>query len=281
MLTLWLLSMGWLIRYEAFPHWFDSTVQGYREMSRHLPALRDSWMKILSEGEHVGYVNNSIEMTEVEGEEQLQMNTQILLRIRYGGGLELVRLSNEVQLDARQNLMGSFSTFSLAAMSGSLRLEPVEETRTFEMTVTFNQMQFSRSITLPPGAVISSPLMDTGLRAVKVGKTIRIRSFDPFSPSGELRTMEVTGVSRERRRFPGQEQEVEVTQVRIRFGDWDLKAEVDEFGRIVYQETPFGLTFVQSDASVAMKIPQNQAFDPVRLLSGQNLPSLINFPENL
>jgi len=273
--------MGWLIRYEAFPQFFDPTLQGYREMSRTLPALRDSWMKILSNGEHVGYVNSSIEMTEVEGEEQLQMRTQILIRVYYQGRFELVRLTNEVLLDSRQDLTGSLSTFSAGTYTGSLHLEPIEGSKDFTMTAQLNQMKFKRQISLPPGVVISSPLMDTGLRSVTVGKTVYIRTMDPFSPTGELRTVEVTGISVESRTLPGEERPLDVTLVSIKMGDWDLEAEIDEFGRIVRQETPFGMTFVQSDASTAMKIPKDNAFDPVQLLSTSSYPSFMKLPENL
>lgn len=280
-LSVWLVTMGWLIRYEAFPQWFDETMQGYRELSRHLPALRDSWMKIMSEDQHVGYVNSSIEMTDTAGEEQLQMSTQLFMRIDFQGSSQLLRLNNEVRLDARQNLKSSLSTFSMGPYAGRITLTPTEEERRFQMEVQFNEIKFQRMVDLPAGAVISSPLLDAGLRTVKVGKTVKIRSMDPFSPSAELRTVEITGLSSSTRTLPGESQEVDVTRVQMKFGEWILFAEVDEYGRIVTQETPFGLTFVQSEANSAMKIPDENSLDPFTLLSSPALTSMIKLPVSL
>lgn len=273
--------MGWLVRYEAFPQWFDETMQGYRELSRHLPALRDSWMKIMADDKHVGYVNSSIEMMEADGEEQLQMSTQLFIRIAFQGQTQLLRLNNEVRLDSRQEMQSSLSTFSMGPYNGRLSLTPREEKNKFVMEVQFNEIKFKRDVDFPPGVVISSPLMDAGLRTVKVGKTVKIRSMDPFSPAGELQTVAITGLSVESRILPGETQALEVTRVQIKFGDWLLHAEVDEFGRIVTQETPFGLTFVQSEANEAMKIPHENSLDPLTLLSSPAMPSLMNLPVSL
>lgn len=280
-LTVWLLTLGWLIRYEAFPHWFDETMQGYRELSRHMPALRDSWMKIMDGDRHVGYINSAIEMIDVEGEEQLQLSTQLFMRIYYQGQLQLLRLYNEVHLDASQELQGSVSSFSMGPFDGKLSVEPQEKNDRFLMKVEFNDFKFQKEIDLPPGVVMSSPLMDAGLRNVKVGRTVKIRSMDPFSPTGELRTMEITGLSSESRVLPGGDQSVEVTRVQITFGELLLHAEVDEFGRIVTQETPFGLVFVQSEANEAMKIPAQNALDPQTLLSSPAMSSMMKFPVSL
>ncbi len=280
-IALWFISMGWLIRYEAFPQWFDPTIQGYRELSRHLPALRDSWMKIMADDKHVGYVNSAIEMMEVAGEEQLQMSTQLYIRIAFQGQTQLLRLDNEVRLDSRQEMKSSLSTFSMGPFSGRLSLTPRNEKNTFLMEVQFNEIKFQRDVELPPGVVISSPLMDAGIRTVKVGKTVKIRSMDPFSPSGDLQTVTITGLSAESRILPVETQAVEVTRVQMKFGDWLLDAEVDEFGRIVMQETQFGLTFVQSEANTAMKIPAANSLDPLTLMTSPAMPSLINFPVSL
>lgn len=280
-ITVWLVAAGWLIRFEAFPHLFDETMQGYRELSKHLPAMRDSWMRIMAGDEHVGYVNSSIEMMDAQGEEQLVLSTQLQIRIQFQGDLELLRLDNKVTLDARQELLASLSTFSMGPFEGSLSLTPAEDSDKFEMAVQFNDLKFVRSIDIPEGAVISSPLLDAGLRAVKVGRTVKIRSMDPFSPSGDLRTMEITGLSTSSRRLPGETSEVEVTRVKMKVGELVLHAEVDEYGRIVQQDTPFGITFVLSESGQAMKVPKGNALDPSTLLSSSSLPSYINLPGTL
>ncbi len=279
--SVWLATMGWLIRYEAFAHIFDPTLQGYRELSKNLPALRDSWMKIVSGGQHVGYINSSIEMVDFQGEEQLHMGTQVLLKVWVNGDLELFRLNNKVQLNARQKLIGSVSTFAVGLYSGNITIEPVSGENSFMLSFRLNDLKFKREINLPAGAVISSPIMDAGLRNVKVGRTVKIRSVDPFSPSGEVKTVELTGLSSVKVKLPGESREVEVTTVAMKMGELVVEADVDEYGRILRQETPFGLTFIQADAGDAMKIPKGQGFDPMNLLSGDSISPFLKLQGRL
>jgi len=279
--SVWFISMGWLIRFEAFPHVFDDNMQGYRELAKHMPAMRDSWMKVMSGDQHVGYVNSATEMTDFEGNEQLVLTTQLIIRIDFQGELQLLRLNNEVKLDAKQELLGSSSSLSMGSFTGKLTLSPIDDSDKFELSAQLNEMEFKRQIDIPKGGVISSPFMDSSLRAVRKGRTVKIRSMDPFSPSADFRVVEVTGLSSSFQTLPGDSREVEVTRVEMKIGDLILHAEVDEYGRIVRQETPFGITFEISDASGAMKIPKTNALNPASLLSSSAFPSLINLPENL
>lgn len=278
MVSVWLLCMGWLIRYEAFPHWFDDTVQGYKMLSRDLPAIRDTWMKVMASGKHVGYVNTSIEMEDKEGQEILLMSTQLLLRLDLQGTTQMLRLQNNVRLNARHELMGSESRFSLGRMSGQMDITGTERGETFDVAATFNEIQFNRQIRIPSGAVLFSPLMDAVIGSVRPGRSMKIRTLDPFSFSGELRTIEMKGLSSSRQKLEGEDREVLVTRVAVHVGDLVLHSEVDEFGRVLRQETPFGLIFEQSSAQEAMKVPPENNLNPLTLLSSPAFPTLMNLP---
>lgn len=275
LLVLWLTSTAWLVRYEAFPHVFDGTLQGYRDLANDLPAMRDTWMKVYAGGEHVGYLNSSIEMEEAEGREELTMTTQLVLRILFQGRPETLRFTNDVRLNARHELLQSDSGFSLAALSGDLLLKPMEKKGDFELQIEINGMKLTRMVTVPEEAVISSPMMDQGLRSVKPGQVLRIRTLDPFSMSGELQTVEIRGISRKIKSLPGESQELEVTRVETHFGDLVLESEVDQFGRALWQQTPFGLSFLISQPQEAMKIPDQNAVDPAELLSSSLFSNLL------
>ncbi|MEX2606535.1 MAG: hypothetical protein WD708_04250, partial [Kiritimatiellia bacterium] len=278
LVSVWLLCMGWLIRYEAFPHWFDDTVQGYKSLSRDLPAIRDTWMKVMAEGKHVGYVNSSIEMEDQEGQEMLLMSTQLLLRIDLQGVTEMLRLHNKVRLNSRHELTGSESSFSLGRISGQMNITGTEKNEIFDVAAQLNEIQFNRQIRIPAGAVLFSPLMDAGMRSVRPGRSLKIRTLDPFSFSGELQTVEIKGLSSERRLLEGEEREVLVTRVAVHVGDLVLYSEVDEFGRVLRQETPFGLIFVQSTAQQAMKVPPENNLNPLTLISSPAFPTMMNLP---
>lgn len=274
----WLVSMAWLVRYEAYPYLFDGTVQGYRELSNNLPAMRDTWMKVFAEGDHVGYLNSSIEIEDAEGNEELVMSTQLMLRILFQGQPETLRFRNKVRLNARHELQSSESGFFLAGISGDLNLTPQGEPGSYQLAIEVNDLKFARSVTIPSEAVISSPLMDQGLRAVRPGQVLRIRALDPFSMSGELQTIELQGISSEVKVLPGESQPLTATRVETRFGEIVLESEVDQFGRIIWQQTPFGLTLVLSDPQQAMKVPDKNALDPKTLFSSPLFRSFL--PEN-
>jgi hypothetical protein len=270
--------MGWLIRYEAFPHWFDDTVQGYKMLSRDLPAIRDTWMKVMSDGKHVGYVNSSIEMEDVEGQEVLVMSTQMQLRIDLQGTAEMLRLQNEVKLNSQHELIGSESDFSLGRISGQLNIMGTDRKDAFDVKAQFNEIQFNRQIRIPPGAVLFSPLMDAGMRSVRPGRSMKIRTLDPFSFSGELQTVEIKGIESSRRRLEGEDRDLLVTRVAVHVGDMVLYSDVDEYGRVLRQETPFGLIFVQSTAHEAMKVPPENKLNPLTLISSPAFPTMMNLP---
>jgi hypothetical protein len=275
-LILWLGSMGWLVRFEAYPYLFDDTVQGYRELSGDLPALRDSWMKILSNGEHVGYLNSTIEMEDVEGKEELVLATSLSLQVRFQGRPQPLRFQNEVRLNPRHELVSSASSFFLSGISGSLNLIPSGVPNEYRLDLEVNEVKLSRKVTLPDEAIISSPLMDQVLRDVRPGQTLRIRSMDPFSMSGELQTIEITGMKTERKFIPLFDEFLEVTRVESRFGDLVLESDVDEYGRVLWQKTPFGLTFVHSTANRAVRLPEGNALDPAELFSSNLFDSILS-----
>jgi len=277
----WLGSMGWLIRFEAYPHLFDETVQGYRELSRDLPAIRDTWMKVFSNGDHVGYLHSFIEMKDVKGEEELNMTTELVLRIYFNGRKETLRFNNTIRLNARHELLGSESGFFLAGLSGDLFLTPLEKPGEYEMKIEVNDLSFNRTVSIPEEAIISSPFMDQGLRSVKSGQTLRVRAVDPFSMSSELTTIEIRGISSKTTTLPGENQTLKVTRVETHFDDLVVVSDVDQFGRILWQKTPFGLTFRISTADQAVDIPDHHALDPAELFSSPFLQTVLPGAETL
>ena len=88
LLSVWLGCMGWLLRFEAYPEWFTGDALGYKTLSKQMPALRDSWMKLSYDGQHVGYSHSSVEMEEVDQEEQLLLRNTLFLRVWMPNGIE-------------------------------------------------------------------------------------------------------------------------------------------------------------------------------------------------
>jgi hypothetical protein len=56
-------------------------------------------------------------------------------------------------------------------------------------------------------------------------------------------------------------------------GEITLRAWVDDYGRVMRQETPFGLVLVASTAQQAMQIPSGNAVEPLSLLKNNLITS--------
>jgi len=278
LLLLWLAAVSWLIRYEAFPHRFEDTVRGYPALARQMPAIRDTWMKVLYDGDHVGYVNSSIEIEEEEGRERVVMRTNLQIRLRMGNGIDTLQFDSEVRLSSRQELLGSESDFSFGRLKGAARLEPMKGEGRYRLVTSLNGMEWAREVRLPRDAILASPLLDAGLRNIRPGRTLRVRTIDPLSPGGEPRTLEITAGPAERRQPPGYEEPVEVTRLTMRMGEIEFQSLVDEYGRIVWQETPFGLLLVRTEPRLAMRVPSDNAVSPADLMSASPFSSFNPMP---
>ncbi len=233
-------------------------------------------MKVRSGGEHVGYLNSSIEMTDAGGQEELILTTKLSLQILFQGRIQPMRFQNQVRLNPRQELMSSESSFFLAGISGKLNLTPEGEDGDYQLDLMVNDIRISRQVSLPDEAIISSPLMDQVVRNVRAGQTLRIRALDPFSVSGELQTIEVRGIETERVYSHRYDQFLEVTLVESQLGDMVMESSVDEYGRVLWQKTPFGITLVDSTSNSAVQVPEGNALDPAALFSAPLFNSILS-----
>lgn len=266
-LSVWLGCMAWLIRYEAFPHLFEDTLQGYQALARDMPALRDSWMKVMANDQHVGYANSTIELEEDNGRESLSMRSQFQLRVLWQETQHTLRFNSQIRLGQNQQLLKAVFTFSMADYSGDMTITPTDTKDDFLLTGRIQSMPpFQRRIKIPPEALLSSPLLDAGLQAVRPGGFRRIRTIDPLSATGETRDMIVRGESYEVLRFSDDSPPIRVTRISMQMGEITLRAWVDDYGRVMRQETPFGLVLVASTAQQAMQIPSGNAVEPLSLL---------------
>jgi hypothetical protein len=277
--------MGWLIRFEAFPHWFEETSRGYETLTHDLPALRDSWMKVFADDRHVGYVHSSTQIEEVEGREQLALNSQMVLRLLLGGEPRMLRFHSEVRLNGDSEFLRSSLSCSISGLlKGEISLEPEPGDTRYRMRLemeleTMPDVRLSRLIEVPRDVIVASPLLDNGLRALRPGQVMRIRTLDPFSVDGSTRTLVLRGEKDDGWNEVTMDGErLDVRKVSMTLGDIRLNAWLDEYGRTLRQETPFGLTLVLSDSNKAVQIPGENSLDFSELLNRSPLSSFSEFP---
>lgn len=264
LLLTWLGSLAWLIRYEAFPHWFEETVQGYRMLLRDLPAVQDSWMKIYAGDQHVGYTNSTLELAEVDGREDWVLKSQVQLMVAMPDVLAPLRVSSAVHLHNQHQLTRFEVQVYFQRLQGYVTGQRFEGD-TFDVSLSAGNVQMQRRVTLPPDVILISPFGETALRSLRDGQQMRMRTFDPLSLSGDTREMILRG---------GPSEEVtlrdgsrhEARTLTVSSGDMTVRVWADAQGLVLKQETPFGLTLEMSEVGEAIRIPEGQGLNPMGFL---------------
>ncbi len=273
LLLIWLGAVAWLIRWEAFPEWFEEDSAGYRTVLRELPAVRDTWMKVLAEGEHVGYANSTIELEEVEGREQLLLLSQFLLMVAMADGPEAFRVTTRARLSGAQQLRQFEADIFFQQWQGKIT-GVRSQGENFDVTLRFGPLALSRRVAISDRAVLNNPLGDVSLPPLREGQELRLRTVDPFSLSNEPREVVLRGEGEDLIRIGAQEPR-SASLISLRSGELTLRVWVDEFGQILRQETPFGLVLESSSVQEAIRIPRENALNPLTL---KQQPAFMSLP---
>jgi hypothetical protein len=286
--VIWIVSMGWLIRFEAFPQWFEETARGYETLTHDLPALRDSWMKVFAGEEHVGYVHSATQVQEQDGQEQLFMESRLVLNLRLTEERRVLYLDTQVTLDGNARFLRSRLWGSITGLlQGEMSLTPTETPNRFRLDLDLKianvpDVSFSRTVEVPPDVIVASPLLDNGFRSLRPGQTLRFRTLDPFSADGSTRMLVLRGEDGADWNDVEMDGEIlEVRKVSATLGEITVTAWLDSYGRTLRQETPFGLTLMLSDARKAVEVPEDAALDFQQLLQHSPLSPYSNLPVNL
>lgn len=286
-IAVWIGCTAWLIRFEAYPQWFEDTVQGYKELARELPAIRDSWLKVMVEDKHVGYAHSSTQIDEKDGEEVIVMSSQLYLRLLMPTGISDLRMRSEIRLDAREEFQASTLRFFLQDfVDGEINLNRVDARKNLVSIVgevkvlQLPPFKIDRTFELPSEAIVSSPLLDFGLSQLKPGEELRIRTLDPFSFGGSTQTLVLRGEAQEVWPEGPEGTEIKVYKVSMNLDQYNLSmnAWIDEYGRVLRQETPFGVHLVYSTSSQAGQIPEESALELNTFLSSSPIPTLQALP---
>ena len=120
-LGLWLLAMGWLIFYEAYPELRNQTSTGYRTFLAHGIMVMDRWMKISFQGKPIGYTHTSVDIDEANGANQYRINNRTILSLSIMGSRQRVSVNADAIVDALYKLK-SFS-FALTSTGYAINVD--------------------------------------------------------------------------------------------------------------------------------------------------------------
>lgn len=263
----WLLTMGWFVRYEAFPAYFTNTLEGYREVLSEGQLFVDSWMRILYRGQPIGYSHSSVEVVDDDPLEHYRMSSRTLLQMNLMGEVQQISVLAAGGLDVMYQLQ-SFN-FSLTARRYNLRLDGVRKGGdNFEVLIRSPSGKQKTTVVVPKDVILYSPMTDLAMRNLAIGSSLRVRTLDPASMS--VIDIIVTALRKETIRV--NDADHEATVLSVDYQGMKTLSWIDAQGKVLRQETPLGWTLEACDAEDAMAM----TFDPGQaqdMLAASAVPS--------
>ena len=264
-LLVWLVSIGWLLRFEAFPDWFVHSISGYKSLIRSKPALVDSWMKVDMNGTHIGYSHTEVELDENEGTDEYNVRNLTMLKLLMMGEGQRVKMTSDVVLDGSYGMKKFF--FAMSSRNYNLRLEGKrigDEEYDVELKSSGSSRQMQ--VRIPSDAVIYSPYLEMVLKELAPGASTRLKVFDPMSMATSVAVIRAI----ENESIVIKNEAIESTRLGIEFNGMKIEAWMDEDGQIVRQKTPFGWTMEACTPDVALSYDED-SFGSVDLIASAGI----------
>ena len=266
-LLVWLGLVCWLIRYEAFPGFFTRTIAGYEQLLSEDLVLVDSWMSVLHDGVPTGYTHTTMEMNEDDPDERYTVESRIHLNLNLLGKRQDIYATSSVYLDSAY-LLQRFS-FLLTADRYRFRLEACRaEGTTFEVVLKSGTVSQTATIEIPDDVILYSPASELALTRLRPGQQARVKTLDPAT-LGEVDVI-ANGLRTEAVRIGGVA--YEATVVEIEYQGLTLLSWIDDKGRLLKQQTPFGWSIERCTADEAIRAARTTAGKP-EILAGMAVPS--------
>lgn len=265
LLVAWIGTMAWLVRFEAYPEHFEQTISGYRGLFGDEMGVREQWMKIFWAGQPLGYTQTILDVDDKSPDAAYELTTNASINIPAlgGEGNRRFRISGDVRFDGSYRVQ----SFGVAATDGKMRFVARGkrmERDLFEVEHGLKDALTTSTVRIPDDAIVQSPQFDLILKRLRPGQHLWLKVMDPLtmSPSRmKIAAKEyevITLNSGQRMRAL----RLEVTQQSGPINAW-----VDSQGRMLRQETPFGLTLETCTAQEALTLDETP--------SGLNLQKLL------
>ncbi len=260
----WLAMTGWLVRYEAFPEWFSTPSYGYQALLKDGPFVVDSWMQVIFKDTPIGYSHTWVDTSVESPDEAYAMKNITFLNLKIMGISRWVKVSAGATLDARYRLQTFSAVMNAATYSTRLNGERTGPGK-FQAHVFTAGAERSFSLDIPEDAIIYSPMTEMAMRRLQPGQSLQLKAFDPLSmTTADIR---VKALRNEPFRMDGREQEA--TVLNMSYQGLETLSWIDDNGRILRQETPFGWALQACTPEQALAFQQDgvQAEDMLAALA--------------
>ena len=243
----WLVMVALLLRFEAFPEFFTSTIEGYGGFLDHNIMIEDRWTKLLFKDQPIGYSLSSIVITEGDPKKYYTIKNDVYVRFRALGLDQPIFVSTLANVDALEVLR----RFKFSLNSGAYSMQIVGyriDERRFNVFTTTGTSRQKRVVEIPDDVILYSPMTEMGLRRMKPGQELTIKTLDPASMTPSR--LVVRAIRKEP--FVHEGQEVQATLLESDYQGATIRSWMGEDGLLLKQETPFGWSMVSCSAEEAL-----------------------------
>jgi len=266
-LAVWLLMMGWLIRYELFPEKFTHTMSGYRGLLAHGALIMGNWMKVEYDGVHVGYSHSKVDTVEGDPLIQYQVMNKTVLHLNILGTLQRIFVESSSSLDAMYRLQAI--DFTMNSKQYSMELGARRNTgEQYDVVMKTGAGEQTFSIQIPDDAIIYSPMLELSLKELAPGDSMTIRLYEPISMQPQ--NVIVKALRKETLQHRGED--VETTVLESQLKGMAALSWLDATGKTLRQETPMGWTMVEASPEEALQFG-GQAAGSADILRAMSVPS--------
>ena len=246
-IAFWLVMTAWLIRYEAFPDFFNDTLEGYRGLVSADVLMEDSWMQILFNGAPIGYSHSRLEVKEGNAARRYEMGNRTELRLNLMGERRRLHVDTEIYLDVLHSLR-EFS-FSLVSGTYQMRIKALRvKGNTFRVALRAGESVQHLNLEIPDDVILYSPMTETAMRKLKPGQKLVIRTLDPSSLS--VVPLTIRALRKEAVTVGGKTHEATVLSSDYRGAE--VLAWIGADGQMLREQTPFGWTLESCSAEEAL-----------------------------
>lgn len=246
-ILLWLSASAWLVFYEAYPELLDRATDGYHAVLSRGTMVMDRWMTISHQGTPIGYTHTSMDVVDNDRVRQYQMNNRTFLSLNVMGRRQRISVSADCEVDAAYNLQ-TFS-FSLSSSGYSIQVDGRRvKGNDFAVKIRAPGSSQQVTVTIPPDAVLYSPMTEMSLKSLTPGRQLTMRVFDPVTLTS--RNMTVKALRRETLQHGNSP--VETIVLAAMMDGMETLSWMDSAGTVIRQTTPFGWTMESSNARDAL-----------------------------
>lgn len=233
--SIWLISLWWLVRYEAFPEYFTYVVRGYHSLLSKELLVRDLWYRIKFNDKPVGFSNTTIDINENTPTHYYQIRNKLQLKLNLMGETRDIDTSSEISLDILHNLT-RFS-FSLSSQDYTTRIMGYRRgENNFAVTIRTGRQVHHTTVNIPPDVVFYSPMTEFMLKNLKPGQHIIIKTLDPITMTVipvRIRALRYEPVVYDR-------ETIKASVLSLEYQGQTFFSWITEQGEVLKQETPFG-----------------------------------------